>query len=222
MINEANLTFFFLALVWNSPPPITVLQHAVTDAVTLQRFKPCSPVQVNILTLSWQTAFRYTLVHCCTKFYSPCHRLLMEKDKFKEYILYLITQIRLCVCVYVWVRTPTQACVPHLYSKFLSRNQAFYYINYLFNWYFSQREIIFLDFLSTFLIFEVSNFIVFGINKKVFISHLVMSPSSEPVSKHVHDSRSLRRVETINRGCEIPLPEELCDHEGTECLTWLI
>ena len=94
-------------------------------------FKPCGAVQLNRFTWSCQTAFRYTLVHSCTKFYSPCHRSCKEKHKFKKPVLYLLTDKAVCVCAFAQACTHT--CVAHLYSKFVSRNQAFCYMNYVFH-----------------------------------------------------------------------------------------
>lgn len=79
-------------------------------------------------------------------------------------------------------------------------------------------EIILLDFLFTFWIFEVSEFIVFGINKKAFVFQSDDEPIRQPEPERVPGGRRLRRVETINRGCEIALPEELFEQEGTVCV----
>lgn len=96
-----------------------------------KRFKPCRAVQLNRFTLSCQAAFRYTLVHSCTKSYSPCHRSSKEKHKFKEPVLYLLTEKAVSVCAFA--HACTHACVAHLNSKFVSRNQAFCYMNYVFH-----------------------------------------------------------------------------------------
>lgn len=95
------------------------------------RFKPCRAVQLNRFMLSCQAAFRYTLVHSCTKFYSPCHRLSKKKHKLKKPVLYLLIDKAVCVCAFAYACT--YAHVTHLYSKFVSRNQAFCYMNYVFH-----------------------------------------------------------------------------------------
>lgn len=69
-----------------------------------------------------------------------------------------------------------------------------------------------------FWIFKVSEFIVFGIKVRFSFFHLMLNPSADPELRHVPGSRWLRRVETINRCCEIDLPEELCEQEGTACV----